>query len=596
MRKKLFGRAVLAATVLTGALAGSVPAYGVVDGTEVADGAYGFVAHLAIGVPGIGGACTGALVDPQWVITDSACFGQPAAGRPPVATTVTIGRSDLAGSGGQVRTATRLVPHPDRGVVLVRLDRPTTLTPVALSTTAPAPGEVLRLAGYGRTADTWVPGRLHASTFSVGAVDQARFDVAGTSPGQPGLCKGDAGGPALRETGGGVELAAVHHASYQGGCIGSDETRRDAVETRVDDLTAWIRGIAPGGLAQDHREDATLVYAYSTGAVGPFTFTTAATGAMTARNGFKSPDGAYNTAKMKVLRGDFNGDAIVDQAVFNSAANGMLSLDTFLARADGTYSGPLRSWTSTGFGSYDRLRLTSGDYNGDGRTDIAGFYNYSDKSIGLFTWTARADGGFGVPAASWRNPPTPYWGEIARMKVFSGDFNGDGRADIGSFYKNTDNSVVLYSWTANPSGGFPAPARGWSAAAGWGDTERMTIVAGDFNGDGLGDVAGFYLYAVGDLAMLTFTAKPDGSFASPFASWKSSTSSWGSWDRTRFTAGDFNGDGRDDVAALYGYSDGSLALHTLTANPNGGFATPVKTWNSASFGSYASVRLAEDQF
>ena len=144
---------------------------------------------------------------------------------------------------------------------------------------------------------------------------------------------------------------------------------------------------------------------------------------------------------------------------------------------------------------------------------------------------------------------------------------------------------------------FAAPVRGWYAPATpyWGDPDRLTIAAGDFNGDGRGDVAGFYGYADGDLAMLTWTAKVGGGFNSAFSSWKSTTSGWGSWDRTRFTAGDFNGDGRDDLVALYGYADGSLGLHTLTANPNGGFATPVRAWSSTTFGSYNSVRLAEDQ-
>lgn len=587
----------LSAAVLTGVLAGSIPAYGVVDGAEVADGTYGFVAHLAIGAPGVGRACTGALIDPQWVITAAACFGQPTAGKPAEATTVTLSRADLTGSAGQVRTATRLVPHPDRDVVLVKLNQPTTIAPVALGTTAPGEGEVLRLAGYGRTATRWVPDRLHTAQFTVGTVGTALLDVTGVEPGQPSLCKGDAGGPALRESGGTVQLVALHHASWQGGCFGSDETRRGATETRIDDLAGWIRGVAPGGLAQDHRDDVTLVYGYATGAAGPFTFTTAANGAMTARGGFKSADGAYNVAKMKVLRGDFNGDDIVDQAILNSAADGTLSLDTFLAGPGGTYSGALRSWTSNRFGSYDQMLLTSGDFNGDGRTDIASFYNYADKSVGLFTWLARADGTFGTPTGSWRTAASPVWGEIARMQVFSGDFDADGRTDIGSFYKYADNSVGLLSWTANPAGGFAAPVRGWHVPATpyWGDPKRMTIAAGDFNGDGRGDVAGFYGYADGRLSMLTFTAKADGGFNNAFSSWKSTTSSWGSWERTRFTAGDFNGDGRDDLAALYGYSDGSIGLHTLVANEQGGFATPVGSYNSAGFGSYDRIHFSEDQ-
>jgi hypothetical protein len=572
----------------------------VVDGTEVADGTYGFVAHLAIGEPGFGRACTGALIDPQWVITAAACFasdGLPvAAGKPPLPTTVTIGRADLSGTAGQVRTVSRLVPHASRDVVLVKLSQPTTVAPVALATTAPASGDTLRLAGFGRTASEWVPDRLHTAQFSVGAVGDGLVDVAGVAPGQPGVCKGDAGGPALRETGGTVELVALNHTSLQGGCLGSTETRRDATETRVDDLVTWIQGYVPGGLAQDHRDDVTMVYAYSTGAASPFTFTTAANGAMAARGGYRSADGVYNNAKLKIFRGDFNGDDIIDQVALNGATDGTLSLDTFLASPGGTYTTGTRSWTSKTFGSYDSMRLTSGDYNGDGRTDIAGFYNYADKSIGLFTWLARADGTFGTPTRSWFAPATPTWGEIARMKVFSGDFNGDGRTDIGSFYGYADAGIGLLTWTANASGGFAAPVRGWYVPPTpyWGDVNRLTIAAGDFNGDGRGDVAGFYGYANGNLSMFTWTANAAGGFNAPFTSWKSTTSSWGSWDKTRFTAGDFNGDGRDDLAALYGYADNSLGLHTLIANEQGGFATPVQAWKSATFGYYASVNLAED--
>ncbi|MFK8843817.1 FG-GAP repeat domain-containing protein [Streptomyces sp. Ac-502] len=50
------------------------------------------------------------------------------------------------------------------------------------------------------------------------------------------------GGPALRETEtGGPELVAVSHASWQGGCFGSEQTRTGAVETRVDDLHRWVQ-------------------------------------------------------------------------------------------------------------------------------------------------------------------------------------------------------------------------------------------------------------------------------------------------------------------------------------------------------------------
>ena len=53
------------------------------------------------------------------------------------------------------------------------------------------------------------------------------------------MCKGDTGGPALRESGGRVEVVAVNSTSWQGGCLGTPnpaETRTGAVDALVDDL------------------------------------------------------------------------------------------------------------------------------------------------------------------------------------------------------------------------------------------------------------------------------------------------------------------------------------------------------------------------
>ncbi|MEV5566792.1 trypsin-like serine protease [Streptomyces sp. NPDC052196] len=142
---------------------------------------------------------------------------------------------------------TELIPRADRDLVMAKLATPVTdIAPVTLATAAPATGETLQAVGYGRTSDTWVPNRPHAGAFTV--TQTGPTTVAVTSNGGS-ICMGDAGGPALRETEGGVELVAVHSVSWQAGCLGSDETRTGAVETRLDDVTEWIKQVR--GLPQD---------------------------------------------------------------------------------------------------------------------------------------------------------------------------------------------------------------------------------------------------------------------------------------------------------------------------------------------------------
>ncbi|MEU7203789.1 trypsin-like serine protease [Streptomyces sp. NPDC045470] len=222
----------------------AVPAHAVV-GESAKEGTYSYTAQIVVGDHVR--ACSGVLVDPQWVLTAGACFAEkpgaaPSAGKPRLRSTVTVGRTDLSGSQGLVTEISELVPHPDRGVVLAHLAQPAVgVDSIAVADAPAVEGKPLTAAGFGRTEDEWVPERLHTTALAAGRVgdDSLTLTPAGTSG---GICMGDAGGPVVREDADGTELVALAAGSNSAGCFGSEVAGpNQATAFRVDGLNSWLR-------------------------------------------------------------------------------------------------------------------------------------------------------------------------------------------------------------------------------------------------------------------------------------------------------------------------------------------------------------------
>ncbi|GAA2793678.1 AbfB domain-containing protein [Crossiella cryophila] len=248
----------LAASVVTGLL-GALPAHAISGGTPVPNGGYSYSAYLRVGAEK---ACSGVLVDEQWVLTVASCFGTPGQvrpGAPAERTVVSVGRTKLSHGGGAVSEASQLVPHADRNLVLVKLTEPVPDTwPARLPTASGfATGEQLTVTGYGAlAAASEEEDRLHSATFPLGGQAGATLTLGS---GGAEICGGDLGGPVIRQRDGNPELGAILATAPRRNCLGETETSDATTAVRVDDLTDWIKQQVLAGRANPALTDGTIV-------------------------------------------------------------------------------------------------------------------------------------------------------------------------------------------------------------------------------------------------------------------------------------------------------------------------------------------------
>ncbi|MGC0421662.1 FG-GAP-like repeat-containing protein [Embleya sp. AB8] len=224
----------------------------------------------------------------------------------------------------------------------------------------------------------------------------------------------------------------------------------------------------------------------------------------------------------------------------------------------------------------------SGDFDGDHRADILTVYDYGQATTAFFVSSGNADGTFAPPRQVWLSA-AGHW-DTTRVKYTVGDFDGDGRDDIAALHVWNDGSTSLFKFMSQPGGVFSGPVPGYVTPAGNWDWAKASIMAGDFNGDGKKDVAMIFAQvqdpAGGTTSVRTWIIRNDGTFDTPIPGWQSPPGTWNA-NSAKYAVGDYNGDGRADIAALYGWSDGSVTLHTLLAQPDGTLAAPVQSWRAA---------------
>ncbi len=272
------------------------------------------------------------------------------------------------------------------------------------------------------------------------------------------------------------------------------------------------------------------------------------------------------------VAGDFNGDGKDDFAnIFSD--NGLTSIDVHISTGN---SFSIRRWTTRKGGNYGSEQWVVGDFNGDGKDDIG--YAFPDATA-LAHFAVHVSNGSSFSLQHWGYKQGGMYGTETWM---AGDFNGDGKDDIAKVFPENGYS----SLDVHISNGNNFSIQRWATRKG-GNYGNEKWGAGDFNGDGKDDIG--YAFPDGNSQTHLAVHVSNGN--------KFSLEQWGAkqggfWGEQKWMTGDFNGDGKDEFAKVF-QDDSRASFDVHLANGN---QFSMERWATRQGGMYGKEKWAVGDF
>ena len=211
---------------------------------------------------------------------------------------------------------------------------------------------------------------------------------------------------------------------------------------------------------------------------GTFTFTSA----YPAGSGY-----TVSGTDTKFIVGDFNGDGKADLVHFYS----LTAVKTWISQGDGTFTiYDFSPWTEYNVG-FNNFNFITGDFNGDGISDLLHFYNSSD----VFVWCASSTS-VGSYIVMKGFPNNGYAVNENNYDFIPGNFNLDTKTDLIHLF----NPYFAYPWLSvgtlgQFSIGSMFPNNGYAISA-----NNYGFIPGDFNQDSRTDL----IHLSGPYSMVTW--------------------------------------------------------------------------------------------
>ena len=242
-----------------------------------------------------------------------------------------------------------------------------------------------------------------------------------------------------------------------------------------------------------------------------------------------TPIGLDNFELSSLAAGEFNGDGRTDLAVAGSdSASGQGEVEALLGNGDGTF----QTTRPIDLDGLNPAALVTGDFNGDGRTDLAVVGSDSSGQGELEVLFGNGDGTFQTTM------PIVLTDLVRATSLVTGDFKANGRTDLAVAGLDASDQGEVEVLLSNSDGPFQT-----ATPTGLGGLEPISLLAGDFDGNGRDALAVLgFVTSSQQVDLEVLSGHGDGTFqaTTPIA--------FPGFHPQFLVSGNFNGDGDDDLA------------------------------------------------
>jgi uncharacterized protein (TIGR03437 family) len=287
-------------------------------------------------------------------------------------------------------------------------------------------------------------------------------------------------------------------------------------------------------------------------------FTGAPVGGVPVNVGNFAYDGPLQPPLAALVSADFNGDGISDVAsislIQTSSNTGNVDFTVLLGKGNGLFSSKTTQ-TFPHTGIFFLRDAVAGDFNHDGKPDLAVLFSDYPSNGEIQIFLGRGDGTFGEPMVFTVPVENP-------LSIMQADMNGDGIPDLAVINQG---DIVAYLGKGDGTLGSPIVTTS--------GVDNPAIAFGDFNGDGKLDIA-----AAGEgpfsTSVYVLLGKGDGTFPNVVSSALPSAAQGFSG---QIAAADFDADGQLDLAVALGSGKGAAGAQqvaVLLGKGDGTFSAP----------------------